>query len=239
MSGPERTFLVIVLLACCASCNSKAGPTVQPTPATTADAQQSRVPDFTAPASRAEGLAALIATAEAADEDGDAMLAGRAFRLASYFEPENEELVQKGSNIPQLRPGEDGMERIQFMADRMREIMNNTSAAEDLAPWEAATGDDVETREVGLLLDEQLVGDLDFKVSELTVEGQEPFKLGMFFFTPELDMDQVLARHGEPTAKTEHDTGAVTYTYGRFRVVGTSEGQAAHVLFLPFEETGD
>ena len=193
------------------------------------------VPPFSPPKTRADGIAGLIAVAEGEYGESNARSTAQVYAFVRLFDPQNEKLRAADEAIPRWVSGEDRLKRVRSMSKRIREIIKSTSSVEDLQSWDATVDEETELQEIGLLLDRALVGNLDFVLATFNDGNDQPTEMAIFLPKPTLTMEQIVSRHGQPSTQVTRENGALTYTYGRFRVVGTGEGRAAHVSFVPFE----
>jgi hypothetical protein len=180
---------------------------------------------------RAKALADAVARGDKALATGQPRQASAAWSLILLFEPNHAEVKKKLDALP---PGSGGgnFSLTQAEIDFMTAAIGGMDTDKDLCGFPEATPD-MDLATIRMISDARLLPNL--QASPFSAQSGKCAGSGAFIFIakPLLSMAEVRQAYGKPQAERKDADGSEVLTYGRIRILGAKDGQAALVLLRP------
>ena len=180
---------------------------------------------------RAKAVADAVARGDKALAAGQPKQAGAAWSLLQLFEPNHADAKKK---IDALPPGSGGgnYSRTQAEISFMMSVVRSMDTAKDLCGFPEPTPDS-DVANMRMISDPRMLPNLEaspFSAQSGACAGQAAF---IFLAKPALSMAEIRQIYGKPQTERKDADGSEVFTYGRLRILGAKDGQAAGVLMRP------
>jgi hypothetical protein len=163
----------------------------------------------------------------------------RAYYFAGQYATDNKMLLTVSDKILHIAEKGHPKDKAQTMtemmawATRIKKIIAQVSST-DLTIWDPIVSSDSQIAELRILLNEKLVGDLDYGPANLQLKDVSAAALMEFLAQPQMNRNGILKVIGKPTGERREASGGGSMTYGRFRIFLNPTEEAIWVCFLPF-----
>jgi len=146
--------------------------------------------------------------------------------FASMYAPGNQKLSAK------LKELTGGPAPTADKIERMQKVIEN-SPSEDLMEGFAVSTDEQDLVNLRMLMDESLLSELTFSCGAARVNGEQR-SFCVFTSVAKISLLQVRSSYGKPSAEHSNKDGQPILDYGRFRIIGGTDGAVFAMLFAPF-----
>jgi len=183
---------------------------------------------------RAMLVASLVARGDEALASDRPAHAIRAYQFAQMYAEDESPIAEKVEGIDYREDAESRASR--DMQARVRfQVVVRAVGRDFFRGWPTDRTGRMELAELGILLDEDLVGSLLYSISTVT-ELAGTGTVGLFLDEPGASYSGVLQEFGEPMEMLHPPGGGVIMTYGRFRIATDARMRVIAVAFRPSYE---